>query len=316
MNYPMPHEQTKGIWYGVAAYAVWGILPLYWKMLELVSPMEILAHRILWSFIFILLILSFSRRKGQSMAALSSRANRVSLLASALLISCNWLIYIWAVNHDRVLETSLGYYINPLVSIALGMLVYKEKLNAWQWVSLLFAAFGVVILAFQYGKIPWVALALAFSFGFYGLAKKMTKVDSVTGLALETGAVTPAALLYLVVAKAKGTASFGTDVFLSLLLIGTGVATVVPLLWFAQAAKKAPLSTIGFFQYIAPSITLILGVFLFKEPFTEIHMLSFGLIWCALLLYSVSLAGFGRQKRAPVYAREAKEGVSVNKGAK
>lgn len=279
-----------GIVYAAAAYVMWGLLPLYWKLLKSVPPEQILAHRIVWSFLFALVLLVVWKRGGAFRQALSNRKTLLAVSVCGMLISGNWFIYIWAVNHDHIVETSLGYYINPLFSVLLAMLVLKERMNIWQQAALILAACGVAVLAVQYGKIPWVALALAFSFGLYGLAKKLlASIDSTVGLALETLAVTPVALGYILFAETNGTGVVGqTSPLLLLLLTGGGIVTALPLLWFAQGSKTVPLSTMGFVQYISPTITLALGVLLYHEPFTTVHLVSFSFIWSGLALYSLS----------------------------
>ncbi|WP_227765570.1 EamA family transporter RarD [Zhaonella formicivorans] len=281
-----------GIWYSILAYLLWGILPLYWKALQQVPPREILAHRILWSLIFVCIILIFNGRWHIVKKVLSNGSNRIGICLGGLLISANWYTYIWAVNSNRVVEASLGYYINPLFTVALGLLVLKEQSDFWQIVSFLLASFGVAVLAIEYGKIPWVALLLAVTFGLYGLVKKLVNVDSIIGLALETFFVAPIAMMYLAFVHVKGISSFGSiSNQITFMLMGAGVATALPLLWFAEGAKRVPFSILGFIQYLSPSISLFLGVFLFKEPFTKAHILSFGLIWLAIALYSFSRPG-------------------------
>ncbi|MDQ0337473.1 chloramphenicol-sensitive protein RarD [Caldalkalibacillus uzonensis] len=282
-----------GAWYAIAAYAAWGLLPLYWKLLENIPALEILAHRIIWSFVFVALILAVSSKwpqlKKECLSICRNRKQSLALMSSAVVISANWLIYIWAVNNDRVIETSLGYYINPLFSVLLGIVVLKERLTFWQSWSFVLATIGVLIITVKYGTIPWIALSLALSFALYGLAKKIANLNAMIGLAFETLLTLPVALLYVALLHNAGNSSFGaSSVSTSLLLAGAGMATALPLLWFAQGARKIPLSMLGFFQYIAPSITLCLGIFVFNEPFSKIHLISFMFIWSALTLYSLS----------------------------
>lgn len=252
--------------------------------------MEILAHRILWSFVFVIVIIFIQNQWNKLIEILKNKRNRRSVFISGLLISSNWLLYIWAVNANHVVEASLGYYINPLISIALGMIVLKEKLNFWQLISLSFAIIGVLVITIQLGKAPWIALFLAISFGLYGLSKKMLKMDATVGLAAETLFVAPIALAYILFVQLSGSGSSLGDVSLgiSFLLLGAGIVTAMPLIWFAQATGRVSLSTVGFVQYLAPSISLLLGVFVFKEIFTHAHLLSFSFIWTALLIYSFS----------------------------
>jgi chloramphenicol-sensitive protein RarD len=285
-------EQNIGIWYAIIAYASWGVLPLYWKLLEAVPAGEILAHRIFWSFIFVVFILLFTKRWKQFKAVLSNRSKLAALTLCSILVTSNWFIYIWAVNNGHVLESSLGYYINPLLSIVLGMVILKERLNFWQYASVLLAALGVILIAVRFGKFPWISLSLALTFALYGLAKKLAKVDSIIGLALETAIVTPLAFLYLTFKQVHGTHAFGTSLSVTLLLAGAGIVTAMPLLWFAQAANRVSLATIGFTQYLSPTIMLFLSFFVFHEPFTTPELISFSFIWCALIIYTFSNSSF------------------------
>lgn len=283
------NEQQKGMVYTVAAYALWGILPLYWSWLKEIPSGEILAHRIFWSFLFVLCVLIASKRMGQFKAVFSSPKQLFAVLLSSIIISGNWFIYIWAVNHGHVIESSLGYYINPLLSILLGMVVLREKLTIWQIVSVILAGIGVFIMTVEFGKIPWIAFSIALTFALYGLAKKLVKLDSMIALGVETLMVTPIAMIYLLFLETTGQGSIGNIPPVTLiLLLCAGVLTAMPLYWFAQGAKRIPLSMIGIIAYLSPSTTLLLGIFLFKEPFTPTHAISFGLIWAALLLYSLS----------------------------
>lgn len=282
-----------GLLYGLSAYVVWGILPLYWRLLEEVLASEVLAHRVIWSFVLIFLFVivtgNWAKLRKDWQFLIDHPKQLLALFFAAAVISLNWLLYIWAVNNGRVLETSLGYYINPLLSVLLGVLVLKERLSVWQNVSFLLALCGVLIATFHYGHIPWVSLWLAISFALYGLIKKMVRIDPISGLTLETLFITPFALAYAISLAFVGTAHFGLQsLSTSLLLIGAGAVTVVPLLWFARAAQEISLSTLGFLQYIAPTINLLLGIFVFKESFTLWHFISFLFIWVALALYSLS----------------------------
>lgn len=210
------------------------------------------------------------------------------LLTTALLLTVNWGLYIYAVNADRVIETSLGYYINPLVSVLLGFAFLKERLNRGQLLAVLLASLGVANFIWHFGAVPWIALALAFSFAFYGLLRKVVAVAPMSGLAIETLLVTPLALIWVAYLAATRTGHIGTNWTISLLFIGAGITTSLPLLWFNNAAKRLRLSTLGFFQYIAPSLQLLIGVFLYHEPFTITHAITFGFIWSALIIFSIS----------------------------
>ncbi|MEH7108201.1 EamA family transporter RarD [Bacillus sp. JJ1764] len=298
----MNSNTKQGVIYAGFSYFLWGLLPIYWKLLHGVNAKEILANRVLWSFIFMLIILLFTKKWGLFIKTwkgfAQNKKQMYALISASLLISINWYTYIWAVNNGHMIETSLGYYINPLVSILLGMIVLKEKLSFYQYISFGLAATGVLIITFSHGQFPWVAIILALSFGLYGLAKKMINVDSSVGLTLETLTVTPIAAIYLVILLFKGNSSFLTaSAGTNLLLIGAGVATAVPLLYFAKGAQKIPLSLLGFLQYIAPTLTLILGIFMYKEHFSKVQLLSFIFIWTALTIYSLSKTNLLSSKR-------------------
>lgn len=279
----------RGVVYAVIAYLVWGLLPLYWNVFHTVGALEILAHRILWSFVFVGIILLIMKRWRSMMSALSGAKVRGAMILSSILISANWLIYIWAVNNEKVLETSLGYYMNPLLSVFFGVIFLKERLQVGQWIALTLAAIGVLYNTLQYGEVPWVAIALALSFALYGLAKKKVQVDALTGVACETLLIVPVALLYLSAIQVNGTAmAWDMHGWQVLLLTLTGVATVLPLFWFAEATKTLPLSTIGFIQYLSPTISMFSAIFIFGEPFTITHIISFSFIWAALIVFTIS----------------------------
>lgn len=296
----MGNNQKSGMFYAFFAYFLWGLFPIYWKMVEQVPALEILAHRIFWSFIFMILLLAFLRKMGDLKTSIKEGVHHprtpLLLLLASVLVSGNWFIYIWAVNNGHVIETSMGYYINPLVSILLGMIFLKEKLNRWQLIAFLLAACGVAIQTFSFGHVPWIAIGLALTFGFYGLVKKKVDIDAFIGLTFETFFMMPVAFIYLTVIQVKGTASFATvSPAVTVLLIGTGVVTAIPLICFAQGARRISLTMIGFFQYLTPTMTLIMGIAFFKEPFTHVQLLSFAFIWLALVVFSVS--GFLPKKK-------------------
>jgi chloramphenicol-sensitive protein RarD len=293
---PHKHFQISGVWYTIAAFFLWGILPLYWKAMKEIPSPQILAHRIFWSFVFVTLILVLQKRMVQLRLAFSSRRNRIFFVASAFTIGINWFIYIWAVNAGYVVESSMGYFINPLVSVLLGIVFLKERLRFWQFVSVILAFIGMLYMTLNYGKLPWIALSLAFSFGLYGLLRKTSHADSLVGLFFETALLSPLALAYLVVRGVQGSGAFGTVApLLHILLVASGIVTATPLIWFAHGARKIPLSTVGFTQYLAPTLQLFLGVVVFREPFTSVHLVSFSLIWTGLALYSLSHASFMRR---------------------
>ncbi|MCX7921114.1 MAG: EamA family transporter RarD [Clostridia bacterium] len=281
--------KLAGVLYGALAFTIWGFLPLYWKLLKEIPPDEILAHRVFWSFIFVVAILAFTGGWSNLIGILRDRKSMGLVILCSIFIAINWFAYIWAVNSNHIVECSMGYYINPLMSVLLGMSVLKEKLNIYQYAALLLAAAGVLIITVQYGRIPWVSLILAVSFALYGLVKKLLKVNSTVGLALETAVIMPAAVIFLVFKQVQGTGALSSvSVPTILLLLLSGIATATPLLLFAKGANRVELATIGFLQYISPTISLMLGVFVYKEHFSKIHLISFGLIWAGLVVYSLS----------------------------
>lgn len=278
----------KGVAYAVVAFLIWGVLPLYWKMLSSVGAIEVLMHRILWSFAFTATLVLFRGQWKEARAVLIDPAKRRVVVLGAILIGLNWGIYIWAVMADQVVQTSLGYYINPLLSVLLGILAFRERLNFWQLVSFALAFAGVLVITVQHGKVPWISLSLALCFGLYGMIKKKAKIESAISLMLETATLLPLALGYLVYLQFRGTTSFGSSMGTTALLTLSGVLTAMPLLWFSQATQRIPLSTVGFTQYFTPTMMLIIGVVLYKEPFTRGHLLGFVLIWIALAVFSLS----------------------------
>jgi chloramphenicol-sensitive protein RarD len=288
----MERENATGIIYTAGAYLLWGILPIYWKFINEVPALEILAHRIIWSFIFVLIIVVLLKRKRLRnffQVQMSQKKTWLGLLLASLFISTNWLIYIYAVNTNHIVEASLGYYINPLIAVMLGVLVLREKMNVWQLVSFVLAGIGVIYMTLSVGKLPWISLVLALSFGFYGLSKKLIKVDSILGLLLETLFVLPFALLFLVYLGVNDQHSFSTGSLKNdLFLVGSGIATGLPLLWFGIGAQKIPLYMVGFLQYISPTISLILGVLMYGESFTKDHVITFACIWLAIAIFTMS----------------------------
>lgn len=287
----MKTVHTRGILCALGAYLLWGLLPIYWKLLKQAAAMEILSHRVIWSLFFLLLLLivtqKFSLFKQEAREMLTQGKKKWGVLAAAFLISLNWLIYIWAVNHDRIVETSLGYYINPLVNVLIGVALLKEKLSRRQYLAVGLAFLGVMNLVVHFGKLPWIALTLAVSFALYGLCKKLLQLGATTGIVLETLLITPLALFYLFFVAVPENLLFSLSRPLETsLLIGAGIVTALPLVLFASAANSLPLSMLGFIQYLSPTIALLSGIFLFHEPFTSVHFVSFALIWLALIVYS------------------------------
>lgn len=282
-------EKNLGLRYALAAYGTWGVMPLYWKMIEQVPAVEILAHRFFWCFFFTIWLVWVKKQGGAfKTVAFSLEKMRIFIL-TAILLSINWGVYIWATINNHIVETSMGYFINPLVSIFLGRLVLKEKSGFWEIIAIFLAASGVLYLVFQYGEVPWIALTLAFSFGLYGLLRKIAPANSLIGLTVETAVMVPLSFVYILFQGIKGEGAFFlAGPWVTFLLVAAGVLTALPLLWLVHGAKRLPLKTMGFCQYLAPSLILLIGVIVFREPFTFAHRVSFGLIWSALAVYSLS----------------------------
>ncbi len=277
--------QSKGVLYAIGAYLIWGLFPVYWTQLENVPALQIIGHRITWSFILLLLALVISGRVGAFRSELRPRTIAI-YLAAALLIGTNWFIYVWAVTHGFVVEASLGYFINPLFSIILGTIFFGERLRPAQWAAIGLAAIGVVYLTFSYGSLPWIALLLAATFGLYGLVKKTAPLGSFFGLTLETGLLFLPAIAYLVACELLGSGAFlHSGTFRDGLMVGAGLVTTVPLLLFAAALPRVPLSTIGLLQYMNPTLQFLLGVFVYHEPFTHDRLIGFGFVWLGLALF-------------------------------
>lgn len=277
----------KGILAAIAAYSLWGLFPIYWKWLEAVPALEILSHRITWSLILLvaILVIKPDKRWVQELAQ-----NLKTLLLSGLagvLLATNWLTYIWAVNSGFIVESSLGYFINPLVNVLLGVVVFHENLRKWQKVSVGLATIGVIYLTVQYGSLPWVALTLAFSFGMYGVLKKISGLNQTRGLAVETAFLFLPASAYLIFLQIEGSSAFmNINPMTTGLLIFSGAVTVVPLLLFATAVRTIPLSTVGLLQYLAPTGQLLIGVLVYNEAFTQVRMVGYSLIWSALVIFT------------------------------
>ncbi|MBC5635554.1 EamA family transporter RarD [Ornithinibacillus sp. BX22] len=289
-----------GMLYAVFAYVVWGLLPIYWKLIEEVPAGEILAHRIVWSFVFMIVVV-LSMRKWQGLGTewkriVKDKKKLISITLASVVISLNWLVYIWAVNSDHMLQASLGYYINPLVSILLAIIVLKEKLTKSQTVSVILAGVGVLYLTVSYGVFPWVSLFLAVSFALYGLFKKMVDIPAMYGLTIETLIITPIALIYLFLIPENSFSVQDITSMKNLLLIGAGAMTAIPLLLFASGAKRIPLAMVGILQYIAPTLMLLIGVFIYHETFTREHLIAFSFIWLALVIYLGSIYRFPMRK--------------------
>lgn len=272
----------------MACYAWWGLAPIYFRAIRHVPTAEVLAHRILWSLLFLAVLVAWWGKGAEIRQALHDVRARRILVATTLLIAVNWLTFIWAVAHDEVLQASLGYYMNPLINVFLGFVFLRERLRRAQWWSVALAAAGVSYLTVSVGQAPWIALILGWTFGFYGLLRKTVRADPLTGLLVETMFLTPAAVGYLTWLLVTGTGTFAahsraTD----LLLLAAGVVTATPLLWFTHAARRLRLTTVGFLQYLAPSLHLLLAVVYFGESFTPVHRTSFACIWTALALFTL-----------------------------
>jgi chloramphenicol-sensitive protein RarD len=275
---------------------MWGVLPIYWKLVKDVPAYEILAHRILWSFIMMSVLVVLSGGLSKLGDIFRDRRSMAYIAACSVLITFNWFLFIWCVNNGQIVEASLGYYINPLMSVFLGTFVLKEKLDTSQKAAIAIAATGVIAMVAVYGSFPWIPLALASSFGVYGLLKKKVSLDSTAGLTVETLITAPFALVFLSYLNTNGSGAFGSTAVTTVILMLSGAVTALPLLLFAEGAKQVKLSTMGFLQYISPTISLIIGIFLYKERLTQVNMIGFCFIWAALAVYSYSL--LRQQKRA------------------
>jgi chloramphenicol-sensitive protein RarD len=285
---PEQQQRTRqGILLAVGAYTMWGIAPIYFKSLSEVSPLEILSHRVVWSFFLLAFLLHLGRSWRNVRDTLTSKPKMTYLVATSLLVGVNWLIFIWAVNANHMLDASLGYYINPLINVVLGMIFLGERLRKLQWFAVGLAAIGVLIQVVAFGSIPVVAIALAFSFGFYGLLRKKVSLEAQTGLFIETLVMLPAASIYLLFIADSATSDLAANpISLNLLLIAAGIVTTLPLLCFTGAATRLKLSTLGFFQYIGPSLMFLLAVLIYGEAFTTDKAVTFAFIWGALVIFS------------------------------
>lgn len=293
---PPGPERTRGLLQAFAAYGAWGFFPIYFKALGGLPALEILAHRIPWSALFMAGYVALRGRWRAAGAAIRTPATLRALAASTTLIAFNWGVYVWAVNAGRIVEASLGYFINPLVNVLLGALFLGERLTRLARAAVALAASGVLVLAMHVGTFPWLPLALALSFGTYGLLRKRAGVDAAEGLLIEMALLAPFATAYLGWLEWRGAGAFGHGARISLLLAAGGVVTSLPLVWFGLAVRRLRLATLGFVQYLTPSMQLLLAVWLYGEPFTRIHAASFGLIWTSLAIYTGEAAW--RQRRA------------------
>jgi chloramphenicol-sensitive protein RarD len=287
----------RGLVAALSAFVIWGLLPLYLRPLAHVDALQIMANRLVWCCLCVLAWLALRGELAMVRAAIAEPATRIRLCASAVFISINWLVYVWGVTHGHVVETSLGYFINPLVNVLLGVAVLRERLDRVQWCAVALAASGVAYLTWVSGRPPWIALLLAFSFGMYGLLRKLAAVEALAGLAAETALIAPIGVAYLAFLELSGTGALGREPpAISALLLGGGPLTAIPLTLFAFGARRLRYATVGILQYAAPSLQLLLGVFVYREPFPAQRMIGFGLIWLALILYGAN--GLWRARRS------------------
>lgn len=287
-----------GIFYALAAFGIWGLAPIYFRLIARVPALEVVAHRVVWAVILLYLTLLLKRRGRGLLTELRQPRRLLFFSLTALLVSGNWLIYIWSIQNERLLEASLGYYINPLVNVVLGMLFLHERLNLRQGLAVTLATIGVLNLIWALGVFPWIALSLALLFGFYGLLRKKVAVDPMVGLTVETILLTPLALAFLVSLAVQGHGAFGRgDITTDLLLVSAGLMTAVPLFCFLQAAQRLRLSTVGLMQYLAPTLNFLLAVVFYHEPFTWAHFVTFLFIWLALAIYSFDAFSVRRAQR-------------------
>jgi len=282
----------RGAWIGAAAYTLWGLFPLYWTQIESVPALQIIAHRIAWSFIVLVgLLIARPRLRSSSAGALGGGLLAVSIRPysiAAILIGLNWFLYVWGVNHGLVVGTSLGYFITPLVNVLLGVAVLRESLRPAQWLAVAMAAAGVVYLSVAYGSVPWISLALALTFGTYGLVKKKAPLPPASGLTVETGILFLPAVVFLAAVEFAGDGAFvHAGPRITLMLAGAGIVTTIPLLLFATAAQQVPLSVLGILQYISPTIQFFLGLIVFREPFARVQLIGFAAVWVALAVFAV-----------------------------
>ncbi|HET9679947.1 MAG TPA: EamA family transporter RarD [Gammaproteobacteria bacterium] len=292
-------EYRAGVGYALAAFFFWGVAPIYFKWVQSVPAVEVLAHRIIWAVVFLLALIAVQRRWQELIAAIRTPGTVPMLMVSASFITVNWGLFIYAIQQDDILQTSLGYYINPLVNVLFGMLFFGERLRRLQWLAVVLAAGGTLVLALGADSVPWIALTLAVCFAFYGVIRKKVAVAAFSGLLIETTLLLPIALGYLLWLGSQNNGAFGTGWSISLLLMLAGVVTTLPLLWFTSAAVRLPLSLLGFFQYIAPSVAFVLAVFVYDETFTMAHAATFTCIWLAIILFSVD--SWIARKRALVW---------------
>jgi chloramphenicol-sensitive protein RarD len=282
-------KNKLGLLFGVSAYSLWGAFPLYWPLLEPANPLEIVSHRAVWTLVFCFMVLAATKALKTTLVTLKRPTVAVKLFLSSLLISVNWLVYIWATNNEHVVEASLGYYINPLIIIGFGVIFLKEKMRPLQWAAVSIATIGVLVLTFDYGRLPWIALALAFSWGSYGLIKKQLGLGALEGLAIETFISSFFYLAYLIYIGNQGTGQFGHGWGLTALLISAGAVTAIPLLLFNGSTNRLPFTTIGLLQYITPTLQFSIGVWVLNEDMPTARWIGFLIIWVALVTLAIDL---------------------------
>ena len=286
---------NKGIAYSFGAYFIWGFFPIYWKLIKHVPALQLLGHRIAWSFIILAILILASGKWTELRSLASNRKTLQIYLAAAILVGLNWFIYVWSVNAGHIVDASLGYFINPLLSVLLGVLFLKERLRSLQWIAVGLAAAGVVSLTIVFGRLPWIALSLACTFGFYGLVKKIAPLSPLHGLTLETGFLFVPALSFLIYQDFAGRGAFlHTGTGADLLMAGAGLVTTIPLLLFASAAQRIPLTMIGMVHYITPICQLLIGVLIYKESFTPARAIGFGIVWLSLIIFGIESLWFHR----------------------
>lgn len=286
-------NRRKGLWAAIACYIIWGILPLYWKLLSGAGAYEILAHRIIWSFVFMTVLLLFLGMgplfRDTVKSLCTHRIKGVLMIAASFLITANWCIFIWAVTHDHIVDSSFGYYINPLVNVFLGVLLFHEKLSKLKWLSIIIALIGIIGMSVELGRLPLVSVSLAFTFALYGAAKKKLHINPFVSITLETLLVLPLALWYAGSLYLSGEGHFLVgNAAMNWLFIGAGIVTAIPLVLFSTGANNLPLNVLGFCQYLSPSLSLLLGIFLYHEPFTTVQLAGFSTIWISLVLFTIS----------------------------
>lgn len=286
-------NRRKGLWAAIACYIIWGVLPLYWKLLSGAGAYEILAHRIIWSFVFMTVLLLFLGMgplfRDTVKSLCTHRIKGVLMIAASFLITANWCIFIWAVTHDHIVDSSFGYYINPLVNVFLGVLLFHERLSKLKWFSIIIALIGIIGMSVELGRLPLVSVSLAFTFALYGAAKKKLHINPFVSITLETLLVLPLALWYAGSLYLSGEGHFLVgNAAMNWLFIGAGIVTAIPLVLFSTGANNLPLNVLGFCQYLSPSLSLLLGIFLYHEPFTTVQLAGFSTIWISLVLFTIS----------------------------